>query len=356
MSADGIVQAGPRVRRARPPRSAVRAAVRAALSDLAPGERVLVALSGGPDSLALCAATARVGNELGLLVGAVIVDHQLQPASGHVAGNAAQQAGLLGVAEVRIVPVHVAGGPGRGGQEAAARGARYEALRLAATESGAVCVLLGHTRDDQAETVLLGLARGSGIRSLAGMATRNGLWRRPLLSLPRDVVAAAAAAAARDDPRLTPWSDPHNADARFLRVRVRREVLPQLSRVLGPGVSAALARTAELARADAAALEGWAEQVFASAVRTHEPEVLDAGELAGLPSAIRTRVLRSFLISRGCSADAVTAELVWELERRVLPAGRRLGDLALPGGRQARFDQGSATVRVFCSGRSARGI
>lgn len=350
----GSRPAGKRERRARPPRSAVRAAVRSALTDLVPGDRALVALSGGPDSLALCAAAGRVGAELGLLVSAVVIDHQLQEGSGDVAATAAQQAVLLGVDDARVVAVRVASGPGRGGLEAAARTARYEALRQAAAHAGACCVLLGHTRDDQAETVLLGLARGSGIRSLAGMAARSGLWRRPLLGLPREVVAAAAAAAAQEDPRLAPWTDPHNADPRYLRVRARREILPQLRDVLGPGVSAALARTADLARADADALQEWADRVLADSVDHEDQGVLATVGLREQPSAIRTRVLRGFLIRHGCPADEVTAELVWELERRVLPTSRRLGDLALPGGRQARFDPAGGTMRVFSGGRPAR--
>ena len=130
----------------------------------------------------------------------------------------------------------------------------------------AAAVLLGHTREDQAETVLLGLARGSGTRSLAGMAQRSGVYRRPLLDLPRDVVVAAALETASADPRLEPWSDPHNDDSGFARVRVRHDVLPMLEGALGPGIVEALARTATLAREDADALDAWADQVWAQVV------------------------------------------------------------------------------------------
>ncbi|HSO03168.1 MAG TPA: tRNA lysidine(34) synthetase TilS, partial [Candidatus Limnocylindrales bacterium] len=226
----------------RPPRAAVRAAVRACLSDLEPGARVLVALSGGADSLALTAATVAVGAEMGLLCEAVVIDHQLQGGSGEVASRAAEQARILGCADARVIAVEVARGSGSGGLEAAARAARYAALDAAAgvapggeagTPAGgasvpAAAILLGHTREDQAETVLLGLARGSGTRSLAGMAPYTGLYRRPLLDLPREVVGAAASEAASEDPRLEPWTDPHNTDAAYARVRVRREVLPVL--------------------------------------------------------------------------------------------------------------------------------
>jgi tRNA(Ile)-lysidine synthase len=237
--------------------------VRACLADLSPGDRVLVALSGGPDSLALVAATVRVAAEQGLVCGAVVVDHGLQRDSAEVARRAAEQARILGCTQVEVVRVAVDTGPGSGGPEAAARSARYAALRRAALAAPAACaVLLGHTRDDQAETVLLGIARGSGTRSLAGMAPVAGILRRPLLDLPREVVASAAAAAAQQDPRLQPWHDPHNEHHGHARVRVRAEVLPIMERAVGPGAAEALARTARLARADADALDAWADRVW----------------------------------------------------------------------------------------------
>ena len=315
----------------RPPRAAVRAAVRAGLADLQPGERVVVALSGGADSLALTAAAVAVGAELGLLCEAVVIDHQLQPGSGETAARAADQARILGCAEARVVTVEVPRGAGSGGLEAAARAVRYAALEaVAAEQPPAAAILLGHTRDDQAETVLLGLARGSGTRSLAGMAARSGLNLRPLLDLPRDVVVAAALEAAAADPRLEPWTDPHNADAGFARVRVREQLLPILEASLGPGIVEALARTASLAREDADALDAWADRVWARAfgdpfrLRTLEeqqreritgqppgaaPGAGSAGPMAlpiaalrpdgaALPPAIVHRVVRRFLI--GC--------------------------------------------------------
>ncbi len=254
----------------RPPRAAVRAALRDGLADLEPGDRIIVALSGGADSLALTGGAAVVSAELGLRCEAVVVDHQLQARSAAVAARAAEQAGLLGCADVRVVTVDVPRGPGTGGVEAAARAARYAALDAAAAGSDgpasvpiAAAVLLGHTREDQAETVLLGLARGSGTRSLAGMRPRAGRYRRPLLDLPRDVVAAAAWAAAESDPRLEPWTDPHNGDPTYARVRVRTLVLPLLESTLGPGIVEALARTAALAQQDADALDDWADRIWA---------------------------------------------------------------------------------------------
>ncbi len=230
-----------------PPVAAVRNAVRASLAGLAPGDLVLAACSGGQDSLALAAALAFVAPRAGLRAGAVTVDHGLQEGSAERAAEVALTLRGLGLDPVRTATVTVAG---PGGPEAAARAARYAALEETAADVGAVAVLLGHTLDDQAETVLLGLARGSGPRSLAGMPPRRGLFVRPLLGVRRSVTAAACAALG-----LPAWSDPHNADRRFARVRVRLDALPALEAALGPGVAEALARTADQLRDDAEVLE-----------------------------------------------------------------------------------------------------
>jgi len=327
----------------RPPRSAVRSAVREALGDLAAGDRVVVALSGGPDSLALTAAACRVAAERGLLCDAVVVDHGLQAGSDLVAQRAAAQARTLGCHHVEVVAVQVPRGPGSGGPEAAARAARYRALEQAAAgPPAAAAVLLGHTRDDQAETVLLALARGSGTRSLAGMPARAGRYRRPLLDLPRAVVAAAAHAAAAADPTLAPWTDPHNDDPGFTRVRVRAQVLPPLVAALGPAVAGALARTARLARADADALDAWAEALWQ---QRHPGAGLQVAELVDLPEAVASRLVRLQLLDAGCSAGDLTHDHV----ARVLglatgPAGR--AEVALPGARRARREGGRVVVRA----------
>jgi tRNA(Ile)-lysidine synthase len=221
----------------------VRRAVRESLGLFgASGETplVLVALSGGPDSLALAAATAFEAPRAGLRAGAVIVDHGLQRESARVAARAAEQALELGLDPVLVRLVEVGSGPGSGGPEAAARDARYTALDAARRDTRAVAVLLGHTLDDQAETVLLGLARGAGASSLHGMAAASGAFVRPLLGIRRETTVAACA-----DAGLEPWLDPHNADTTYSRVRVRRTVLPVLERELGPGIAGALARTRE---------------------------------------------------------------------------------------------------------------
>ncbi len=303
--------------------ASVRLAVRRALADLPPGARVLVACSGGADSTALAAATAFEAARGDWVSGAVTVDHGLQAGSPERA--AAVEAFLLGIglSPVETVTVRV---EGAGGPEAAARRARYRALEETADTYDAAAVLLGHTLDDQAETVLLGLARGSGTRSLAGMspggegALRGGSrYRRPLLGLTRATTEAACTAEG-----LHFWSDPHNADPAYTRSRVRHRVLPVLERELGPGVGAALARTGDLLRDDADALDEWAGEAYAkcrvpwpagaggaesaeSAESAGGPVALEVAVLAGLPAAIRRRVLRRASLAAGCPGTDLTA-------------------------------------------------
>ena len=284
--------------------AAVRGAVKAGISDLAPGTLVLAACSGGADSLALAAALAFTAPRLGLRAGAVTVDHGLQQGSAERAGRVA---GLL--AELGLEPVEpVTAAVGRsGGPEAAARAARYAALGEVASRRGATVVLLGHTLDDQAETVLLGLARGSGARSLAGMRARAGRYRRPLLAVRRAVTCAACASLG-----LQTWDDPHNHDPAFTRVRVRDEALPTLERTLGPGVAAALARTAGQLRADDEALAQWAN-IETERLRGDDGG-LDAATLTALPLAVRSRVLRGAAVTAGCPAGALTACHIRQLD------------------------------------------
>jgi tRNA(Ile)-lysidine synthase len=314
--------------------AAVRRATRSECADLAPGAAVIVASSGGADSLVLAAAAVFEGRRGGWLVGAATVDHGLQDGSAAVSERAAAALREIGCDPVHVLAVTVgeAGGP-----EAAARAARYEALEDLAAETSAT-VLLGHTLDDQAETVLLGLARGSGPRSLAGMRRRRGPFRRPLLDVPRETVRAAA-----DALGLVAWSDPHNDDPRFARVRVRTSVLPTLERELGPGVAAALSRTARLARADADALDAWAADACASA--QDETGGLAVDVLAGLPGAIRTRVLRLAALAAGSPATDLAAGHVDALEA-LLDGWHGQRGISLPGrvvarrsGAHIRFEQ-----------------
>ena len=244
---------------------------------------VLVALSGGADSLALAAATRFVATKRGLRVGAIIVDHGIQSGSAEVAATVSTTATALGLNPVDVTRVTVGT---EGGPEAAARDARYLALREAAERHSAAMVLTGHTRNDQAETVLLGLARGSGPGSLRGMVEFDGLVGRPLLDVTRETTREAALAEG-----LEPWDDPHNSDPAFARVRVRHSILPLLEKELGPGIVDALARTADLVRDDDDALDllaaGMAHQVLAE-----DPVSFAADDVAKRPRALRTRIIR----------------------------------------------------------------
>jgi tRNA(Ile)-lysidine synthase len=322
-----------------------RVAVRAAVADLEPGDLVLVACSGGADSLALAAATAFEAPRAGLRAGAVVVDHGLQAGSDEVAGAAAEACRGLGLAPVAVRRVAVGPSTGGGGPEAAARTARYAALEEAAQSLGAAAVLLGHTLDDQAETVLLGLARGSGARSLAGMPPRRGVLRRPFLAVSRTETERACRAL-----DLRPWRDPTNAPgAAPLRSRVRHEVLPVLERVLGPGVAVALARTADQLAADDDALARLAADLLARAVvpageegpdRTVE---LDVDVLAPAPTAVRRRALRAALVRAGVPDGALHRVHVLAVDA-LLVEWHGQGPVALPGGRAARRACGRLTV------------
>ncbi|MBC7402244.1 MAG: tRNA lysidine(34) synthetase TilS [Microbacteriaceae bacterium] len=276
----------------------VRSAVRAALGGIAAREAsstgedalVLVALSGGPDSLALAAATAFEALRAGIRVGAVIVDHGLQPGSADVAAQAARQARELGLDPVIVKTVIVGA---EGGPEAAARTARYSALAAVARETGATRMLLGHSRDDQAESVLLGLARGSGLGSIKGMAPESGIYLRPLLAVSRVTTVQFCF-----DSGLQPWSDPQNDDERFARVRVRKSVLPMLERELGPGFAEALARTADLAREDTDALDQFAaDQLEELADHAEAGISLAARALQHNPPALRQRIIRATVLA-----------------------------------------------------------
>jgi tRNA(Ile)-lysidine synthase len=279
-----------------PALAAVRAGVRRALSGLQPGTTVLVACSGGADSLALLAAAVFEGHRSGLRVVGVTVDHGLQDGSADRAVAVSDQMRALGVDESAVATVTV-DAPGMG-PEAAAREARYGVLGELAERFGAELVLLGHTLDDQAETVLLGLARGSGARSLSGMRPGFDRFRRPLLEVSRNDTETACVVEG-----IEWWTDPHNSDPRFTRSRVRTTVMPMLEQELGPGVAEALARTADLLREDAEALDNLAAQHLE---RLRTGEGLDLAGLAALDAAVRHRVIRRAAIDSGAIDSELT--------------------------------------------------
>jgi tRNA(Ile)-lysidine synthase len=324
----------------------VRWAVRSGLDGLDAGDLVLAACSGGADSLALAAALAHEAPRHGLRAGGVTVDHGLQPGSAQRARRVTAALAGLGLDPVCSVPVEIAAGPGRGGPEAAARDARYRALDEVASRTGARAILLGHSRDDQAETVLLGLARGSGARSLCGMPARRGHYRRPLLGVGRATLRAACEVLG-----LQPWDDPHNADPAFARARARHQALPALEAAFGPGVALALARTAGQLRADAEALD---ELAASQAPLMRDPDgAWLAGPLRAAPTAIRTRVLRMAAIEAGCPPGKLTARHVDGLDALVTRwHGQRW--TTLPGGVRGMLRCGKLIFAVGGDVRHAR--
>lgn len=302
---------------------ALRGAVRAVLEKLSAGDVVLVAVSGGADSLALAESAKIEGDKLALKIIGVTIDHQLQPGSAQQAERVVSQLSfpcLIEKVDVKITD----------GLEASARRARYQALEKCAKENNAVAVLLGHTKDDQAETVLIGLARGSGARSLSGMAQVNGLYVRPFLEITRQQTVAAC-----KELNLQPWSDPHNEDPSFLRVRVRNEVLPVMERELGPGVRDALTRSAQLLRDDADALDKLAAEFW------QRDKSLEIEALSKLARAVRTRVLRLALFESGVSQ--LSAEQVGQVEALVTN-WKGQGEVSLPSGVKVSRISGRLTL------------
>jgi tRNA(Ile)-lysidine synthase len=297
---------------------AVRNAVRAWLEKFEAGDKVLVAVSGGADSLALAHALSVEAKLLAITVVGVTVDHQLQKESAAQAEIVANQLEELDLkCVVKKVQVDV-----QNGLEASARTARYQALNEIAISENAVAVFLGHTQDDQAETVLLGLARGSGTRSLSGMAAHTGIYIRPLLELTRETTESYC-----KDSDLSFWKDPHNQDPQFARVRVRTQAIPVLEKTIGPGISEALARSSQILREDADALDHWAER---EAMKLDLAD-LECAHLEGLPKAIRTRVLRIAIYAQGAPSGSVTAEHMSVIEA-LITSWSGQGATNLPGG------------------------
>ena len=308
-----------------PALAAVRLGVRAVLTELDPGATVIVACSGGSDSLALAAAAVFEARSAEVKIVGVTVDHGLQDGSAQQAERVVAQLELIGAhetvtARVRVEAVDL-------GPEAAAREARYAVLDQIAESFGAAMILLGHTRDDQAETVLLGLARGSGGRSIAGMRRAYGIYRRPLLDVTRVQTRAACAADG-----LQPWEDPHNADPGYARVRVRERVLPVLEENLGPGVAAALARTADLLREDMEFLDRLADEAWSGE--------LEVDALQFQPAAIRTRLIRRAALEAGVPSDRLMATHIAEIDALITDWRGQVG-VDLPGRLRAYRKDGS---------------
>ena len=297
----------------------IRLAVRSELEDIAAGDSVLVAASGGADSSALAAALLLECKTKSIKVIALIIDHGLQKNSADVTHETKRTLTKIGYEniEIRRVTVEITDG-----LEASARRARYQALSDVANSHNAVAVFLGHTKDDQAETVLLGLSRGSGSRSLSGMAARVDRYRRPLLSITRAQTEAAC-----EEAGIKYWQDPHNQSMEFTRVRVREVVLPTMEKEIGPGISDALARSAKLLRDDADALDYLSEEIFSKL----DPASLEISKLESQPRAIRTRILRRAIYLAGAPQGSLSAEHIEPVEA-LITAWKGQGPISLPGG------------------------
>ena len=292
----------------------IRSAVRPFLEKLEAGDSFLVAVSGGADSLALAQSLFIESQPLALKAIAITIDHQLQEDSHLQAEQVTSQLKEIGYVQVITKKVMVLLDSGL---ESGARDARYAAINESVEETKAVKVFLGHTHNDQAETVLLGLARGSGARSLSAMASENGIYIRPLLAITREETESAC-----KEWGLNFWSDPHNLNTEFTRVKVRREVIPYLEEHLDPGISKALVRTAALLRDDADALDLWAKE---------ESTDLQCERLAGLPRAIRSRIIRQAAFAAGATPGKLTYEQVGAIDALIC-AWKGQGEVSLAGG------------------------
>ena len=341
---------------------------------------VLVACSGGRDSMALAAVSHIVCTSMGVRCGAVIVDHGLQAGSERVAGEAADRCRALGLGPVIVRNATV---QARGeGLEAAARQARYDELCAAAHESGAVAVLLAHTMDDQAETVLIGLLRSRGVDALAGMPqvfTRSGAtFARPLLTLTRAETTGIC-----EDLGVEYWDDPTNGDAVDgelpndypLRSRVRHDLLPAIERFAGFNVTRHFAESARLARMDKEYLDQRSDEVMgeavaavdwpasSAAVSTDAPRACVAGDtndsshgiglmisvkrIAREPEAIRLRVIAHALSQAGVNASAAQIAAI----DRLVVDWHGQGGVSLPRGYSA--NRKKHVIRVCQDGAHA---
>jgi tRNA(Ile)-lysidine synthase len=294
------------------------------------GELILFGCSGGTDSMALAAALLKEDSDTKIIP--VVVDHGLQDGSAQIAARTVSKLKEMGFAEVVSARANVEIADGL---EASARRARYQIFNQFIDAYQPKYFLLAHTLNDQAESVLLGLARGSGARSLSAMATVNNIFIRPLLKISREQTTAACVEAG-----IEIWEDPHNDDQRFARVRVRKNLLPQIERDLGPGVTQALARSADLLRDDADALDDFANQYFQQA----DPKDLDVLELERLPKAIRTRVLRLAIYKAGAPSGMLSADHIAQAEALISDwHGQK--EVALPG--NVKLSRISGRITLF---------
>jgi tRNA(Ile)-lysidine synthase len=280
---------------------------------------ICVGVSGGMDSLALAVAAKLEAADFNLDLVAVIVDHGLQENSADVAASTKKKLSSIGYSNIFVGKANVLV---TDGIEASARRARYLVFQQALETYGAKVLLLGHTKNDQAEGVLLGLARGSGTKSLSGMSEISGSFIRPFLNIDRSTTQAAC-----DESGIEYWSDPHNLNTEFTRVRIRENILPLIEKEIGPGIIDALSRSAKILREDATALDEWAERVFGEV----DPTDIEISFLVALPIAVRSRVLRLAIYAAGAPSGSISATHLEPIEAFVSD-WRGQGHTSLPGG------------------------
>ena len=292
----------------------IRKAVKPWLTDSS--HTILFGCSGGADSMAL--ALALFMESSGAKIIPVVVDHGLQEGSAQVTSQTISKLRKIGYTQIESAVAQVTL---KDGLEASARRARYKIFNQFIDVHQPKYFMLAHTLNDQAENVLLGLARGSGARSLSGMAVENQIYVRPLLKISRQITLAAC-----EEGGIEIWADPHNEDIRFTRVRARKNVLPILEENLGPGITEALARSSDLLRDDADALDGFATEFFNQV----DPLNLEVKDLERLPKAIRSRVLRLAIYTAGAPAGSLSAEHIAVAEALISDwHGQK--EVALPG-------------------------
>ena len=297
----------------------IRKAVRVWFEKLEPNSKVCVGVSGGADSLALAIAANLEAKNFTIDLIAVVVDHGLQENSAQIAEFAKKQLTKIGYKDIFVGKANV---QITDGLEASARRARYKVFQQAIETYGVNTFLLGHTKNDQAEGVLLGLARGSGTKSLSGMQEVSGIFIRPLLAIDRLTTESAC-----NEAGIEFWVDPHNSNDDFTRVRVRENILPLLEVQIGPGIADALSRSAKILREDASALDQWAESIFA----TIDPTNIEVSALLDLPIAIRSRIFRMAIYAMGAPAGSISAAHIEPIEAFVSD-WRGQGHTSLPGG------------------------
>ena len=270
------------------------------------GDRIVLAVSGGPDSIAMAAICAQLQTEFSLDFYPVTINHQLQSESADWAKQTVEVCKSIGLTNAIAINVDVNQNSGNG-LEAAAREARYMALQDYTKKVGARAIMLAHTMDDQAETVLMRIARGSSTRSLSGMAHISGELWRPLLDVERKTLHEALNAL--DIPTIT---DPHNFNRQFTRVKIRLDVIPKLIEALGQNVVPGLARTARMARLDTEALESIAASIYPKCIVENE---LLIGELLSHPLAIQSRIVHHWLMNKGVAPTSLSSDHIFAICR-----------------------------------------